>query len=126
MVSIMFTDVFGKSPQTKILDFLADHPEYDYSISEIAKHSQVSRPTVYKIIDVLLEKNLLVRTREQGNSSLYKLNSENTLVQIILRFDFELASKAADQEHQKPMRKDATHAAKSIRRKTQQRVAATS
>jgi DNA-binding transcriptional ArsR family regulator len=123
MVPIMFTDVFGKSPQTKILDFLADHPEYDYSISEIAQHSKVSRPTVYKIIDVLLEKKLLVRTREQGNSPLYKLNSENTLIQIILRFDFELASKAADQEQQKPMRKDAARVVKHVQRKTQQRTA---
>jgi len=33
----MFKDIFGDSPQTKILDFLADHPDFDYSISEIAK-----------------------------------------------------------------------------------------
>jgi len=38
----MFKDVFGNSPQTKILDFLADHQDYDYSISEISKNSQVS------------------------------------------------------------------------------------
>ena len=44
----MFKDIFGSSPQTKILDFLADHPDYDYSISEIAKQAQVSRPTENK------------------------------------------------------------------------------
>ena len=98
IVNHMFQDIFGESPQTKILDFLSDHPEYDYSISEIAKHAQVSRPTVYKIIDILLDKKLLIQTREQGNSALYKLNLDNKLVQVILKFDFELAKKIADTE----------------------------
>ena len=53
----MFKDIFGNSPQTKILDFLADHPNYDYNISDISKNSEVSRPTVYKIIEILLKKN---------------------------------------------------------------------
>ena len=51
----MFRDIFGNSPQTKILDFLADHPDYDYSISEISKNSLVSRPTVYIIKDILIK-----------------------------------------------------------------------
>jgi len=92
----MFKEIFGNSPQTKILDFLADHPNYDYNVSDISKNSDVSRPTVYKIIEMLLKKKLLVKTRESGNSSLYKLNMENKLVQIILKFDFELAGQIAE------------------------------
>ena len=101
----MFKDIFGNSPQTKILDFLADHPDYDYSISEIAKKSQVSRPTVYKIKDILLKKGLIIQTREQGGSPLYKLNIDNKLVQIILKFDFELAKKTADIESEESVKK---------------------
>lgn len=92
----MFKDIFGNSPQTKILDFLADHPNYDYNVSDISKHSEVSRPTVYKIIEILLKKKLIIKTRESGNSSLYKLNMENKLVQVILKFDFELAGQIAE------------------------------
>ncbi|RLF52292.1 MAG: hypothetical protein DRN24_03485 [Thermoplasmata archaeon] len=94
----MFKDIFGNSPQTKILDFLADHPNYDYNVSDISKNSGVSRPTVYKIIEILLKKKLIVKTRESGNSSLYKLNTENKLVQVILKFDFELAEQIAEME----------------------------
>jgi len=101
----MFKDIFGDSPQTKILDFLADHPDYDYSISEIAKQAQVSRPTVYKIKDILLKKELIIQTREQGNSPLYKLNLDNKLVQVILKFDFEIAKRIADIESQEPVKK---------------------
>ena len=86
----MFKDIFGKNPQTNILDFLLDHPEYDYTISEISKHSHVSRPTVYKTIDVLLEKQLVIITREQGNSQLFKVNGANTLVQQMLNFEHDV------------------------------------
>jgi len=101
----MFRDIFGNSPQTKILDFLADHPDYDYSISEISKNSQVSRPTAYKIKDIFLKKGLIIQTREQGNSPLYKLNIANKLVQVILKFDFEIAKKIADIESQESVKK---------------------
>ena len=94
----MFKDIFGNSPQTKILDFLADHPNYDYNISDISKNSEVSRPTVYKIVEILLKKKLIIKTRESGNSSLYKLNMENKLVQVILKFDFELAGQIVEME----------------------------
>ncbi len=95
---MVFKEIFGNSPQTKILDFLADHPNYDYNVSDISKNSEVSRPTVYKIIKILLKKKLIVKTRESGNSSLYKLNMQNKLVQVILKFDFELASQIAETE----------------------------
>ena len=101
----MFKEIFGNSPQTKILDFLADHPDYDYSISEIAKQAQVSRPTVYKVKDILLKKRLIIQTREQGNSPLYKLNIDNKLVQVILKFDFEIAKRIADIESQESVKK---------------------
>ena len=101
----MFKDIFGDSPQTKILDFLADHPDYDYSISEIAKKAQVSRPTVYKRIDILFKKKLIIQTRKQGNSPLYKLNLDNKLVQVILKFDYEIAKRIADIESQEPVKK---------------------
>ena len=101
----MFRDIFGKNPQTKILDFLADYPRFDYSITEIAKKAEVSRPTTYKVIAALLDKKLVVKTRDQGNSSLYQLNLDNALVQTILKFDFELAAKIADIEGKKTVKR---------------------
>jgi len=98
----MFKEIFGDSPQTKILDFLADYPRFDYSITEISEKAEVSRPTVLK---VLLEKKLAIKTREQGNSSLYKLNLENRLVKLMLKFDFELAEKVAEIESKDTIKK---------------------
>ena len=100
----MFKDIFGNNPQTKILDFLADYPRFDYSITEIAEKAKVSRPTVYKIIKTLVEKKLVIKTREQGTSCLYQLNTENVLVQVILKFDFEIASKISEIERKKQVK----------------------
>lgn len=122
----MFREIFGESPQTKILDFLADHPDYDYSISEIAKNSQVSRPTAYKIKDILIKKRLIIQTREQGNSPLYKLNLDNKVVQLILRFDFEIAKKIADIESQEPIKRYNQTIVKSRKAPSTHKITATS
>ena len=79
-----FTAVFGDAPSAKVLDFLAEHADFDYNISEIAAHSGVARPTVYKVVRSFLAKGLLVETRRVGNSQLYKLNQEDATVRQLL------------------------------------------
>jgi len=76
----MFKDIFGDSPSARVLDFLADHPDSEYSITEIVERSGISRPTLYRIIEEVLQKQLVVRTRTIGNTPLYMLNTGNTLV----------------------------------------------
>ncbi|MEA2053953.1 MAG: winged helix-turn-helix domain-containing protein [Candidatus Thermoplasmatota archaeon] len=98
MVIVMFREIFGGSPQAKILDFLGDHPNYDYSISDIAEYAEISRPTLYKIIPGLIGKKILVETRIIGKSKMFKLNTKNELVRKILKFDFELADTMAKME----------------------------
>lgn len=79
-----FTDIFEGSPHARVLDFLAEHAEFDYNISELAKHSGVARPTVYKVVGDFLRKAILVETRKVGNSQLYRLNLDSEVVQSLL------------------------------------------
>ena len=97
----MFIKIFGESPQTKILDFLADHPDYDYTITELAEKTGVSKPTTYKVIRNLLKEELIIISRKIGKSKLYKLNTRNEIVKTILKFEFEIAKKIADLEKKK-------------------------
>jgi len=101
----MFKDIIGDNPHTKVLDFLADHPRYDYNISDIARYSKVSRPTVYRVIEYLLKKKLVVKTRDMRNSSMYKLNTDSKIVQKILQFDLEIGKMIADFESTKEVKK---------------------
>ena len=83
----MFTSVFGETPHVRVLDFLASHREFDYTITEIARNSGVARPTVYKIVEEYLAKGILRATREVGASTFYKLNAENSAVRTLLAVD---------------------------------------
>ena len=47
---------------------------------------------IYKILPKLLKENLVVVTRKVGKAKLYKLNTENELVKLILKFEFELSN----------------------------------
>ncbi|KAA0001914.1 MAG: winged helix-turn-helix transcriptional regulator [Thermoplasmata archaeon] len=96
----MFKAIFGNNPFAKILDFLGDHPDYDYNISDLSEYTEISRPTLYKIIPELVRKKLLIETRKVGKSKMYKLNTENEIVKVILKFDFELADIVAKMEEE--------------------------
>lgn len=80
----MFTSIFGEGPQVRVLDFLAEHPDFDYSIMEISRHSGVARPTVYKVVDALVRQGLLNETRRIGNSTFYRLDLSNPAVRRML------------------------------------------
>ncbi len=100
----MFVKIFGENPQTKVLDFLADHPYYEYTVTELAEKTGVSKPTIYKVIRNLLKERLIVVSRKIGRSKLYKLNTGDEIVKTILKFEFEIAKKIADLEKKKAKR----------------------
>lgn len=100
----MFIKIFGENPQTKIIDFLADHPDYDYTITEISEKTRVSKPTAYKVIRNLLKEELIIVSRKIGRSKLYKLNTRNEIVKTILKFEFEIAKRIADLEKKRAKR----------------------
>lgn len=85
----MFTDIFGDSPRVRLLDFLADHPDFDYTISQMAEFADTARPTVYKLVAELLGKDMLMFTRSVGGSKFYRLNVANPRIISMLQVDFE-------------------------------------
>jgi len=96
----MFKDIFGDSPWTRILDFLADHPDSEYSITELVENSEISRPTLYKVMENLIQKKLISKSRIVGNTPLYRLNTGNKIVQKMMKFDFETSKLLAELESQ--------------------------
>jgi len=85
----MFTDVFGDSPRVRLLDFLADHPEFDYTISQMAEFADIARPTLYKLVPELQSERILTFTRSVGDSKFYRLNVVNPRIVSMLQVDFE-------------------------------------
>src|SRR2546422_7851353 len=89
----MFTDIFGSAPRVRLIDFLADHPAFDYTISQMAEFAEIARPTVYKLVDELVGQDMLTFTRSVGDSKFYRLNVANPRIVSMLQVDFEASTR---------------------------------
>jgi len=86
----VFQEYFGDSPYIKVLDFLIEGQDFDYSMTEIARGSQIGWNAFTRIWQKLLEKNIIVKTRIIGNAKLFKLNKENLAVKKLIKIDMDL------------------------------------
>ncbi len=86
----IFVEVFGNNPIIKVLDFLISYQLFDYSLTEIAKNSEVSYSTLQTFWDKLEKNNIVIKTRRVGKSDLFKLNVKNPAVQQLIKLDWNL------------------------------------
>lgn len=75
-----FTKAVGDTPKIKVLEFLIEGRELDYSISDIAEGAGIGRTTLFRIWDDFVELGIVKNTRNIGNAKLYKLNTANPFV----------------------------------------------
>ena len=92
----IFVEYFGNSPYIKVLDFLIQGQEFDYSMTEVAKGAGVGWSTFTNTWTKLLNKNIIMPTREIGNAKLFKLNKQNQFVEKIIKIDKELTKFETD------------------------------
>ena len=83
-------EYFGTSPMIKVLDFLIEGKDFDYSMTEIAKKSGVGWSSFTRVWKKLLNKKIVLKTRTIGNAKLFKLNTKNPAVQNLVKLDWEL------------------------------------
>lgn len=84
----MFKTYFGNTKIIKILDFLADHVNYEYTLEAIENYTGIS---IYIEIKNLVEFGFVIKEDKK-----YKLNTKNNLIKAMLKFDFEYGKKIAD------------------------------
>jgi len=80
---MMLTKIFGDCTQVKLIDFLVAHPWSEFSKTELADGAQIARPTVYKLLDTLLDENLIIKTKKVGNIQLYQTNRKLPVIKHI-------------------------------------------
>lgn len=85
-----FREVFGNSPQIKIIEFLLEGWEIDFPITTIHEMTNVSRVTISKILNDLLKKRIVKHTRNLGSSKMYKLNSDDKRVKLMSKMFVEI------------------------------------
>ncbi len=80
----IFVRTFGSSPVIKVLNFLLQGRELDYSMSDIARNSDISWTTLNRIWAGMEKAGLIKNTRKIGKAKLYRLNSGNEVVKRLI------------------------------------------
>lgn len=93
-----FLEQFGDTPQLRVLDFLISEHFFDFTLTEIARQSEVSYNSLKSFLNKFLENKFLIKTRRVGKSDHYKLNTDNPIVKNIIKLAWELAKQDLDLE----------------------------
>jgi len=80
----IFTKAVGNTPKIKVLEFLIEGRELDYSLSDIAEGSGIGRTTLFRIWDDFENLKLVKPTRMIGNAKLFRLNLKNPFVKKLI------------------------------------------
>ncbi len=86
----LFRKALGDTPKIRVLEFLIEGRELDYSISDIAEGAEIGRTTLFRIFDDLLKTKIIMPTRQIGNAKLYKLNIDNGFVRKLIELFDEI------------------------------------
>jgi hypothetical protein len=81
----IFRSALGDSPKIRVLDFLIEGRELDYSLTDIAENSNIGWTTLHRIWDNLLKLKIVKPTREIGRAKLFTLNIENPAVKDMIK-----------------------------------------
>lgn len=88
--------ILGNLPVIRILDFLVDNPNHDYTRAEIAHHAHVG-PTAMKDGFKCLEQcGIVIETRRIGGVLLYHIDAYNEMTQSLIEFDEALTDYCTD------------------------------
>jgi len=94
----VITEVLGKSPRIRILDYLLDFPTNDFTKKEIIEALGMSKQTFYKYFESLEKYGMVEVSRTIGKAKLYKISSGNELVKSIQDLERKISLKIAEQE----------------------------
>ncbi|MBI2136286.1 hypothetical protein HYU06_04390 [Candidatus Woesearchaeota archaeon] len=70
----------GDTPKNRVWGFLIVHSEYDYSMKDIARYSDVGYTTLKTMWKEFRQKKTVLQTRIVGKAKMYKLNFKNPVV----------------------------------------------
>ncbi len=81
-----FLKLEGNTVRNRIWNFLIVHSEFDYSMKDIAKFSDVSYTALKIIWKEFVKRKIVVHTRDVGKAKMYILNRENPLVEKFIDY----------------------------------------
>ncbi|NYZ73977.1 hypothetical protein H0O00_02455, partial [Candidatus Micrarchaeota archaeon] len=83
--------LLGDAPSIRLIDFLIENSIFDYTKTELADNSGISRASLYKIWPSLERYRIVKQSRKIGNTTLYRLNKTNPVVEKLMELDLKLS-----------------------------------
>ena len=105
--------LFLDSSIAKLLDFLTLYRDFDYPKTEISKNSGVSWKTLYRVWPVLEKYEIVVKTRQIGRATLFKLNPDSPIAKALHTLALEVATYDAQKIAAEELEKEQAETAKS-------------
>lgn len=96
MKDTVFLKVFGDSPINRVLLFMLENHIFDYSKTNIAKYSGVSRVTLNTFFDKLVKIGAVKKTRNVGRATLYQMNLKSPIVKEFAKLNYIVCNEAAE------------------------------
>ncbi|TAL57994.1 MAG: hypothetical protein EPN86_00975 [Nanoarchaeota archaeon] len=93
-----FRIVFGDAPIMKVIDFFLDNREFDYSLTDIAKNSDIGWSTLHQFWGNVVDLGIVAKTRKIGRAELYKLNMSSPLVKKLIDLDKDISKRLMAEE----------------------------
>lgn len=90
-------EIFGKTSELKVIDFLLDNNIFDYTKKEIANGAGISRPTLYKFFDKLVNSGLVIKTRKVRGVQMYKINLDSPIVKRLMELETKISLKYSEE-----------------------------
>ena len=100
----IFVEYFGDSPLVRIINFLILGKDFDYSMTEIADGANVGWTSFTRAWKRLLEKNVVVHTRNIGKAKLFKLNTADPTIKRLVQLHWEIIKEETNKLHSKPQK----------------------
>ena len=86
-------ELLGNSVLVKVLDFFLENRFWDYTKSDVAKHTEKSRQSIYNIWPKLEKYGVVVPSRKIGATTLFKTNLESPIVKNFSKLSLSIATK---------------------------------
>ena len=91
----IYFELFGRSPQTRLMDLFLDNPFFEFSRPELIEALGMAKVTIYNVLPSLVQSDMVVNTRKVGNAQLFRLNGQSedvkALRSIIRNFSTKLS-----------------------------------
>jgi hypothetical protein len=80
------TTIFGSKRQTQLVEYLLDHPNRVFNQAGLSRFLFCSPSTISRVIEPLLEEDILVYEQISGQMKIIALNTESDKVIALMDF----------------------------------------